>query len=243
MTCFYAIFLFTDFLENKKTKKYLKNIAVKIVFLKQIQYRMKTLSKEDLNKITPKKAIELLKKGNNRFVENLKKHQNLIEQVVATSSGQFPFAVILGCVDSRVPVELVFDEGIGDLFSVRIAGNIINDDVLASLEYACKVVGSKIIIVLGHTDCGAIRAACNNVQIGNIPKLIKKIKPAIERISCKNNIKEQELMDLVALENVKNSINLIRSQSKILHQLEQKGKIDIVGAMYSVNTGEVSFYE
>ncbi len=107
--------------------------------------------------------------------------------------------MILGCVDSRVPLELVFDEGIWDLLSVRIAGNIINDDVLTSLEYACKVVGSKIIVVLGHTDCGAIHAACDNVQIGNIPKLIKKIKPAIERISCKNNIQEQELMGLVSL--------------------------------------------
>ncbi len=204
---------------------------------------MKTLSQEDLNKITPKMALSLLKKGNIRFIDNLKKHQNLIEQVVATSTGQFPFGVILGCVDSRVPVELIFDEGIGDLFSVRIAGNIVNDDILASLEYACEVIGSKIILVLGHTDCGAIKAACDNVSIGNIPKLVQKIKPAINKVSCDKKIEEQGLMDLVAMENVNNSIEEIRKRSTILRTLEQKGKIDIVGAMYCVNTGVVTFYE
>jgi len=204
---------------------------------------MKTLSKEDLNKISPKRALELLKNGNKRFVENLKKHQNLIEQVVATSNGQYPFAVILGCVDSRVPVELVFDEGIGDLFSVRIAGNIVNDDIIASLEYACKVVGSKLIVVLGHTDCGAIRAACENVKIGNIPKLVQKIQPAIKKIACDSTIKEQALMDLVAYENVQNSINEIRKKSTILKDLENNGEIDIVAAMYCVSTGVVSFRE
>ncbi len=204
---------------------------------------MKTLSKTDLNNLSPERALDLLKKGNIRFVSNLKKKQNLIEQVIATSQGQNPFAVILGCVDSRVPVELVFDEGIGDLFSIRLAGNVVNDDVLASLEYACEVIGSKIIVVLGHTDCGAIKAACNQVKIGNIPKLLKKIEPAIKKVSCNNNIKEQGLMDLVALENVKNSIKRIRKESSILNILEKTKKIDIVGAMYCVNTGVVTFYE
>jgi carbonic anhydrase len=204
---------------------------------------MKTLSKEDLNKITPKRALQLLKNGNRRFVENLKKHQNLIEQVVATSNGQFPFAVILGCVDSRVPVELVFDEGIGDLFSIRIAGNIVNDDIIASLEYACRVIGSKLIVVLGHTDCGAIRAACENVKIGKIPTLIQKIKPAIKKVACNDEIKEQALMDLVAQENVMNSIKEIKKNSTILKELENKGEIDIIHAMYCVQSGIVTFNE
>lgn len=203
---------------------------------------MKTLSKDDLDKITPKKALQLLKKGNKRFVENLKKHQNLIEQVVETSNGQFPFAVILSCVDSRVPVELVFDEGIGDLFSVRLAGNIVNDDVLASLEYACKVIGSKLIVVLGHTDCGAIRAAYDDVKIGNIPKLTKKIKPAIKAVSGNTNTEKENILDLVARENVLNSIKTIRLQSSILNELENQNEIAIIGAMYCVRTGIVTFF-
>jgi carbonic anhydrase len=204
---------------------------------------MKTFLKDDLNNITPQESLDLLKKGNERFVLNLKREQNLIEQVVATSKGQYPFGAILSCIDSRVPVELIFDSGIGDLFSVRIAGNVVNYDILASLEYACKFVGSKIIVVLGHTDCGAIRAACNDVSDGNISVLIKKIKPAVEKIGCNNSNKEQGLMDLVAYENVKNSIVNIKKNSLILNKLEQEGKIIIVGALYSVNTGVVTFYE
>jgi carbonic anhydrase len=204
---------------------------------------MKAFLKDDLKNITPQESLDLLKKGNERFVLNLKRKQNLIEQVEATSKGQYPFGAVLSCIDSRVPVELIFDKGIGDLFSVRIAGNVVNDDILASLEYACKFVGSKIIVVLGHTDCGAIKAACNDVSEGNISVLIKKIKPAVEKIGCNNSNKEQGLIDLVAYENVKNSIVNIKKNSGILNKLEQEGKIIIVGALYSVKTGIVTFYK
>ena len=138
---------------------------------------MRTQTKEIQENLTPKSAHEILVKGNERFAENLKAQRNLIDQVFATSKGQYPFAVILSCIDSRVPAELVFDQGIGDIFSVRVAGNVVNEDVLGSMEYACKVAGSKIVVVMGHTKCGAVTAACNNVELGNITPLLNKIKP------------------------------------------------------------------
>ncbi|MBN4082795.1 hypothetical protein JYT50_00235 [bacterium AH-315-A23] len=141
---------------------------------------MKTQTKITQENLTPKKAHRILVEGNNRFAQNLKAQRNLQDQVFETSKGQFPFAVILSCIDSRVPAELVFDQGIGDIFSTRIAGNIINEDILGSMEYACKVAGSKIVVVMGHTKCGAVTAACQNIELGNITSLLHKIKPAID---------------------------------------------------------------
>jgi len=199
---------------------------------------MRTQTKETLENLTPKCAHDILVEGNKRFVQNVKAQRNLQEQVLATSAGQFPFAIILSCIDSRVPAELVFDQGIGDIFSARVAGNVINEDVLGSMEYACKVAGSKIVVVMGHTKCGAVTSACQHVEMGNITNLLNKIKPSITAYSA--NPTEKEIDD-VAIKNVKHSIEEIRKGSTILKEMEDSGEIEIVGAMYDVNTGIVNF--
>jgi carbonic anhydrase len=145
---------------------------------------MKTQIKLTQENLTPKCAHDLLVEGNKRFALNVKAQKNLQEQVFETSQGQYPFAIILSCIDSRAPAELVFDQGIGDIFSVRIAGNIVNDDILGSMEYACKVAGSKIVVVMGHTNCGAVTAACNRVELGNVTTLLNKIKPVVDSVSA-----------------------------------------------------------
>ena len=143
---------------------------------------MRTFTKETQDELTPELAINLLKQGNERFVNNIKMHRNLLQQVNETSAGQFPFAAILSCIDSRTSAELIFDQGLGDILSIRIAGNILNEDILGSMEFSCKLAGSKLIVVLGHTNCGAITGACNNIVLGNITGLLNKIKPAIEML-------------------------------------------------------------
>lgn len=200
---------------------------------------MKTLTKEIQENLTPKDAHQILVEGNKRFIQNVKAERNLQNQVTETSKGQYPFAVILSCIDSRVPAELVFDQGIGDIFSVRVAGNIVNEDVLGSMEYSCKVAGSKVIVVMGHTKCGAVTAACNNVKMGNITPLLSKIKPAVDAISGEMN---SENIEKVAIQNVKVSIDNIRKESPILSEMEKNGEIEIVGASYSVDSGEVIFF-
>jgi len=207
---------------------------VKYVFL------MRTLTKKLQQNLTPEQAHKLLVEGNKRFVNNLKAHRDLKAQVYETSKGQFPFAVILSCIDSRVPAELVFDQGIGDIFSVRVAGNVINTDVFGSMEYACKVGGSKILVVMGHSNCGAITAACNKIEMGNLTPLLTKIKPSIVAV-LKNNEVDKLQIDKVSRLNVKHSIALIRQNSSILKELENEELIEIVGAFYSVETGAVSF--
>ena len=204
---------------------------------------MKTLTKEIQKQITPKEAFSILENGNKRFVENLKAQRNLKEQVLETSKGQYPFAVIHSCIDSRVPVELVFDQGIGDIFSSRVAGNIINEDVLGSMEYACKVAGSKIIVVLGHTKCGAVTSACQHIEMGNITTLLHKISPAVTTIASQTEKLEDEQIEQVAVQNVKNSIQQIRQKSPILAKMEDNNEIEIVGGIYDVATGIVSFCE
>ena len=199
---------------------------------------MRTQTKEILENLTPKCAHDILVEGNKRFVQNVKAQRNLQEQVLVTSTGQYPFAIILSCIDSRVPAELVFDQGIGDIFSARVAGNVINEDVLGSMEYACKVAGSKIVVVMGHTKCGAVTSACQHIEMGNITNLLNKIKPSIDHYSEHPTEKE---IDEVAVKNVKHSIAEIRTNSSILKEMEDNGEIEIVGAMYDVNTGIVSF--
>ena len=203
---------------------------------------MRTQTKEIQDNLTPKCAHDILVEGNKRFVANLKAQRNLKDQVLATSEGQYPFAVILSCIDSRVPAELVFDEGIGDIFSIRVAGNVINQDVLGSMEYACKVAGSKIAVVLGHTKCGAVTAACNNVKLGNITSLLEKINPAINAIRKEDSKFTPEQIEEVSFENVNVSIDRIRKESPILAEMEKNGDIEIVGASYDVNTGLVEFH-
>jgi len=204
---------------------------------------MYTQTKSTQEKLTPTDAHKMLVDGNARFVQNLKAQRNLKDQVLHTSHGQYPFAVILGCIDSRVPAELVFDQGIGDIFNVRVAGNIVNEDVLGSIEYSCKVAGSKIVVVLGHTKCGAVTAACKHVELGNITKLLKKIQPAVYAVHEGDVTFSSEDVEKVATLNVQMSIDQIRKESPILAKMEKDGEIEIVGAMYDVSTGVVTFFE
>jgi len=203
-------------------------------------------TKESQNKISPQSALEILKEGNLRFVNNLKADRNLLKQVNQTSEGQFPFATILSCIDSRTSAELIFDQGLGDIFSIRIAGNVLNEDILGSMEYACNIVKSKIIVVLGHTNCGAIISACNNLEVGHMTSLLKKIKPAIQAettIKNERNGNNVNFVNNVCINNINRSIKQIREQSPILKDLETKGEIIIIGGLYSVETGVVKFFE
>ncbi|WP_114781262.1 carbonic anhydrase family protein [Botryobacter ruber] len=206
---------------------------------------MRTLTKELLEQLTPEKAIELLKEGNKRFVSNLKYNRNLLQQVNETSQGQHPFAIVLSCIDSRTSAELIFDQGLGDIFSARIAGNIVNEDILGSMEFACKVAGSKLVVVLGHTNCGAIKGACDDVKLGYLTGLINKIKPAIEDLKYEGekNSKNAEFVQLVAEKNVHNMIDEVTGRSSIIKEMIKNGEIGIIGGMYDVETGVVDFYD
>ena len=207
---------------------------------------MKTLNKELQSSITPRKALEILKEGNNRFINNLKAHRNLLEQVNETRDGQWPFATILSCIDSRTSAELIFDQGLGDVFSVRIAGNIVNTDILGSMEFACKVAGSKLIVVLGHTKCGAVKGACDHVEMGNLTELLSKIQPAVyqEKTTTEDrSSKNATFVENVSEINVKRNVKNIIERSFVLEQMIENGEIGIVGAMHNIETGEVSFYD
>ncbi|MEO9890884.1 carbonic anhydrase family protein [Aurantibacter sp.] len=208
---------------------------------------MKAHTKETQDTMTPEKSLLFLKEGNQRFQDNLKANRNLLEQVNDTSEGQFPFATILSCIDSRVSAELVFDQGLGDIFSIRIAGNFVNEDILGSMEFGCKLAGTKLIVVLGHTSCGAIKGACDHARLGNLTALINKIEPAVEAVvepadENLRNSKNLDFVDEVSAKNVEITINNIRTLSPILAEMEEKGEIKIVGAMYNISTGAVDFY-
>ena len=207
---------------------------------------MKTLTKELQSAITPEMALDLLKEGNHRFMSNLKSNRNLLEQANETSDGQHPFAVILSCIDSRTSAELIFDQGLGDVFSIRIAGNILNEDILGSMEFACKVAGSKIIAVLGHTRCGAIKGACDHVEMGNLTALLSKIQPAVydEKTETQNRTSSNdEFVEKVSIINVKRTVNGVLERSPILKELIEKGEIKLVGGTHEISTGEVTFYD
>lgn len=206
---------------------------------------MKTLNKELQDSITPRKALEILEKGNERFMNNLKADRNLLQQVNDTRDGQWPFATILSCIDSRTSAELIFDQGLGDIFSVRIAGNIVNTDILGSMEFACKVAGSKLIVVLGHSKCGAVKGACDHVEMGNLTELLSKIQPAIYQEKTTNSdrsAKNESFVENVSELNVKRSVKSIIERSFVLEQMLVEGKIGIVGAMHNIETGKVDFY-
>ncbi len=207
---------------------------------------MKTLTKELQATITPEMALNLLKEGNHRFMNNLKANRNLLEQANETSDGQHPFAIILSCIDSRTSAELIFDQGLGDIFSVRIAGNIINEDILGSMEFACKVAGAKIIAVLGHTKCGAVKGACDHVEMGNLTALLSKIQPAVydEQTELENrNSSNDEFVEKVSVINVKRTVHAIVERSPILKEMLTNGEIKLVGGVHELVTGEVTFYE
>jgi carbonic anhydrase len=207
---------------------------------------MKTLTKQMQATITPDIALDLLKKGNDRFINNLKVNRNLLQQANETSDGQHPFAIVLSCIDSRTSIELIFDQGLGDVFSVRIAGTILNEDILGSMEFACKIAGSKIIVVLGHTKCGAIKGACDHVEMGNLTTLLTKIEPAIHaentttenRTSCNDAFVEK-----VAVINVKKTVLAIMERSPILKEMIESGECGLIGGTHDITTGEVHFYD
>ncbi len=206
---------------------------------------VKAKTKEFQSKITAKKALKMLKDGNKRFLKNMSLNRIRIDNVKQTKDGQFPTAVILSCIDSRVPVEIIFDQCIGDLFSVKVAGNIVNEDVLGSIEYACKFVNVKLVVVLGHTSCGAVMGACDNLKAGNLTVLLDKIKPVIKKTPTneneQRNSKNTDFVNAVALNNVMHVKDEILLKSEILKELNNNKSIKIVTAMYDVSTGKVDF--
>ena len=208
---------------------------------------MKAYTKEAQAKMTPELSIEELKAGNARFLNKTQVNRNLLEQVEDTSTGQFPFATVLSCIDSRVSSELIFDQGIGDLFSIRIAGNFVNVDILGSMEFACKLAGTKVVVVLGHTACGAVKGACDHARLGNLTALINKIEPAVAAVTepkdeALRNSSNIDFVNEVAKKNVLMTIDQIRKESSVLATMEKEGDIKIVGGMYDIKTGAVNFF-
>jgi len=201
---------------------------------------MITQTSESQSKLNPLDVLNILKEGNQRFVQNNLMSRNLLSQVEKTSSGQFPIAVVISCIDSRVPTEMIFDQGIGDIFCVRVAGNVINQDVLGSVEFACKIAGAKLIVVMGHTRCGAVKGACNEVELGNLTGLLKKIKPAISIVSERvNSVDMTHFVDEVAYENVQTSLTAIINDSPIINEMIENNEVKCARGMYSVETGKV----
>ena len=209
---------------------------------------MKAQTKEMQASMTPEKSLQELKEGNKRFQANHKADRNFKEQVADTSGGQYPFATILSCIDSRVSSELIFDQGIGDVFSARIAGNFVNDDILGSMEFACKLAGTKLIVVLGHTACGAVKGACDDAKLGKLTGMLEKIKPAVNSVSEPEdpnlrNSSNIEFVNKVAEKNVHLTIDKIKADSEVLAAMVKNNEIKIVGGMYDIQSGAVTFYE
>ena len=208
---------------------------------------MKAHTKDTQALMTPQTSLTALKEGNERFINGNQVTRNLNAQVEDTSSGQYPFATVLHCIDSRVSAEHIFDQGIGDLFSIRIAGNFVNQDILGSMEFACKLAGTKVLVVLGHTACGAVKGACDHARMGNLTSLINKLEPAVDAVSSPANESERtsaniDFVNAVAAKNVEMTMADIREKSPILKEMEANGEIQIVGGMYDIATGKVSFY-
>ena len=207
---------------------------------------MRTHNRESQASMTPDKSLKFLREGNSRFINNLKTNRNLLAQVNDTQDGQWPFATILSCIDSRTSAELVFDQGLGDIFSIRIAGNVLNDEILGSMEFASKVAGSKLLVVLGHSHCGAIKGACDNVQMGNLSTLINRIQPSVyfERsITTDRTSANAEFVQKVAEIQVRRSVEGIIERSMILREMIEKGELGLIGAMYDIGSGAVDFYD
>jgi len=203
---------------------------------------MRKHSKEFLQNLTPYQGYEILVEGNKRFVNNLKADHDHLEMINETREGQYPFAVILSCMDSRTSTELIFDQGLGDLFSIRIAGNIVNNDILASIEYAIKYIGSRVLMVLGHTECGAIKGAIDGVSDGHITELVKRIEPSISKALLLDD-KDHKFHNKVAYANVENSLEQILTRSEIVKDMFKRGQIGIVGGVYNVDNGQVDLFK
>ncbi|MFM1746232.1 MAG: hypothetical protein RLZZ630_2169 [Bacteroidota bacterium] len=209
---------------------------------------MKAHTSETQASVSPQKALQFLKEGNERFVRNLMMNRDLLQQVNETREGQWPFAAILSCIDSRTSAELIFDQGLGDVFSIRIAGNVVNTDIIGSLEFACKVAGSKLIVVLGHSGCGAIKGACDHVELGNLTELLSKIQPAVYEEKQtqdvdQRNSKNRVFVDNVTELNVRRSVRTIISRSYILEQMLERGEVAIIGGVHHLETGKVEFLD
>lgn len=209
---------------------------------------MKAHTSETQSTITPARALEFLKEGNERFVSNLKVNRNLLQQANDTRDGQWPFAVILSCIDSRTSAELIFDQGLGDVFSIRIAGNVVNTDIMGSLEFACKVAGSRLIVVLGHTSCGAIKGACDHIEMGNLTELLSKIQPAVYEEKevtdpAKRNSRNNQFVENVTKLNVRRTVRSIVNRSYILEQMIENGEVAIIGGIHHLNSGKVDFLD
>ena len=207
---------------------------------------MRTLTKEVRDALTPTEVIEVLRRGNERFQNNLKANRNLLQQVNETSEGQHPMAIVLSCIDSRTGAELIFDQGLGDIFSARIAGNVLNDDILGSMEFACNVAGAKAIIVLGHSKCGAVKGACDGVELGNLSTLLHKIQDAValeKTVIGDRSSRNAEFVEKVASINVMLVKTQIIERSPVIAKMIDNGEVALVGAMYDVDTGGVQFYE
>ncbi len=205
---------------------------------------MNAQSKKSQSDITPETALGMLKEGNERFVAKKMLNRNLMFQVEQTANGQWPYAVVLGCIDSRVPAEIIFDQGIGDIFNARVAGNFVNTDILGSIEYGCKVAGSKLVVVLGHEGCGAVKGACDNVKLGNITPMLENLQQALDAvtdITDDRSSANKEFVQKVVEANVQLTVEDVRSQSPILKEMEDNAEIAIVGAIYDVATGKVKF--
>ena len=240
-----------EIIENFKIEAVRKNIKLTTVNLRgygvlEPVENARAPTFDTQQSLTPTKVLAILKEGNERFVNNLKSNRNLLEQINDTRQGQFPIAIILSCMDSRTSVELIFDQGLGDAFSVRVAGNIINDDILGSMEYACRLAGSKLIVVLGHSHCGAIIGACDNVELDHLSGLLFKIKPAVDGVCEEESVvsasDNEFFVQKVADKNVQLTVEKIRSKSPLLKEMEKNGEIGIVGGMYDIETGKVKFY-
>ena len=208
---------------------------------------MKAHTKETQAAMTPELSLQALKDGNQRFINTTQVVRDLNAQVDATSNGQYPFATVLHCIDSRVSAEHVFDQGIGDLFSIRIAGNFVNEDILGSMEFACKLAGTKVLVVLGHTACGAVKGACDHARMGNLTALINKIEPAVDAVELPENESMRnssniDFVNSVAAKNVEMTLNDIRNKSQILKEMEVNGDLIIIGGMYNIANGKVTFY-
>ena len=202
------------------------------------------LTKAQRDKMTPNQIIEAMKKGNNRFRMGVRKNRNYLNEQKASASGQYPAAVLLSCIDSRAPAEVIMDLGIGDIFNCRVAGNVGNQDILGSMEFACKLSGAKVVLVMGHTACGAVKGAIDNAELGNLTGLLAKIKPAVQATNYngERSAKNYGFVDAVARKNVELTVAAIRKDSPVLAELETKGSIKITGAMYNLGTGVVEFF-
>ncbi len=204
-----------------------------------------THTQDSQAEVTPDLAVQLLKDGNQRFLDKSILNRSFDKQIELTSKGQYPFAAIVSCIDSRIPTEIVFDQGIGDVFNARVAGNFVNRDILGSLEFACKLAGSKLIVILGHTSCGAVKGACDHAELGNLTAMLDNISPALDEVKTSEatdrSSKNIDFVNEVAVQNVHLNIARLKKDSPVLNEMIENGEIKVVGAMYDVATGKVSY--